>query len=36
MIEEIKKIDTNFDEAMFLSKVDYIFIMIDYLYNMID
>lgn len=28
MIEEIKKIDTNFDEAMFLSKVDHIFIMI--------
>ncbi len=28
MIEEIKKIDTNFDESMFLSKVDHIFIMI--------
>ena len=28
MIEEIKKYDSSFDEAMFLSKVDHIFIML--------
>ena len=28
MIEEIKKYDTNFDESIFLSKADHIFIML--------
>ena len=28
MIQEIQKYDKNFDEAMFLSKVDHIFIMV--------